>query len=326
MQEVDPGYSRLPTEDEVDEEAKHRVEWYGAFFKVAKCEFSKIWRMCLMFGLVAYIYSVLRVVKDAIVSERQIPASIQFLKLTLVTPCSIFSVIIVTYLLGRMSIGNVLKICVLFFGVFFLVYGLTMNFHHFVEKNEYWAINKLGDGKCSFRGLASLYPVFLCINFWTSSLLYLFSELWGSVVLSLLCLSYFNHICTFKQSLRFVPILYIMSNVGLLMSSLTMFGIAALKNHASYFINTHAISVLLIVSAFITISIYFVQKSLETSVLPIPIFQVTSTATKKKAKKKIGFVEGVAEMIKSKLLINMSFIVLAYNVRQIFLNVSTSRV
>lgn len=305
----------LPTENEVEEEANQPAPWPASILRVAKCEKPKFYRMALMFFFIAYIYSVLRDTKDAVVMERQVPASIAFLKTFLVTPCSIVAVIIIQKFLGVTSVSKILKIATLIFGGYFLVYALVLlPFQEKIEFDIYWTMDVFGEGKYSMRGLQVVMALMLAVNFWTSSLLYLSAELWGNLVLSLLFMSYSNDICPFKQSLRFVPLFYIFSNFGLFLSGCTMLLFSYINDSAPYKVNKWVINIIFLIGGAVCMLIFLIQRNLENSVLIKPIYIIESTQTKKKSKKKVSFGEGFKYMMKSRLLLQLCFIVLSYNI------------
>ncbi|EJW03154.1 hypothetical protein EDEG_02459 [Edhazardia aedis USNM 41457] len=310
----EPQRRNLPTEDEIEEEANARCAWPRSIFKVAECEKPKFYRMSGMFFLIAYVYSVLRDTKDAVVMERQEPTSISFLKTLFVTPCSILFVFIIQKALMNKSVGNVLKASTLVFGVYFVIYSLVLlPLQSVIEPSIFWAKDLFGSGKMAVRGLQPVLAFMLTINFWTSSLLYVTSELWGNLILSLLFMSFANDVCSFKQSLRFVPIFYIISNLGLFLSGLSMLLFCTIQDNASYNINQYTINGIFFLGGCICLLIYFIQKDLEINILPIKIFQETSVR-RKKSKKKVSMAEALKQMMKSQFLLQICFVVLAYNI------------
>ncbi|KAM0674033.1 hypothetical protein GVAV_000018 [Gurleya vavrai] len=270
--------------------------------------------MATMFFLIAYIYSILRDTKDAVVMERQEPASIGFLKSTFVTPFSIFVVIMLQKWLMVSSVSKILKKMTLIFGCYFIVYGtLILTFQELLEPNKFMSVDAFGDGKMAMRGLQGVYAFILTINFWTSSLLYVTSELWGNIVLSLLFMTYANEICRFKQAMRFIPMFIIGSNIGLFLSGLSMLMFCYLQDNAQYLINRFVINSIFIICGTFCIFIYFIHQNLEENIIKNAVYTYEGD-NKKKEKPKMSFSEGFKFMMKSKLLLQICFIVLAYNI------------
>lgn len=305
----------LPTEAELEQQATARSPWPLSLFRVAKAERKMFFYMFFMFLIIAYIYSVLRDMKDAVVIERLEPASIVFLKSFFVTPCSVLAVVGLQYWFTKARVTTVLKGMIYIFGGYFLFYAaVVLPFQDSIEFNPFGTIDSFGDGKFAFRGLQPLYALLLVFNFWTSSLLYISSELWGNLVLSLLFMSYSNDVLTFRQSLRFVPIFYIGSNVGLLLSGLTIMFFCWVQNSFDYTVNRLIINAIFVLCGVLCGVTIILHKILETRVLNKPFFVKDTDVKKKKKKVKIGFSEGIKKMAQSRLLIRICFIVVAYNV------------
>lgn len=304
----------LLTEDEVEAQAKSVTTWPMSILKVAPVEKPKFFHMFSMFFFIAYIYSVLRDTKDAVVMERQETASINFLKSLFVTPFSILVVMLIQKWLTVASVARILKYVTLIFGVYFCVYGvIILTFQEQLEFNKFLSIDAFGDGKMAVRGLHNVYSFILTINFWTSSLLYVSSELWGNIVLSLLFLSFANEVCPFKQSIRFIPLFYIGSNFGLFLSGLSMLGFCYIQDNAPYWINSLVINFIFCFSGFLCLCIFYIQTRLENKILCKPLYTIAGEQ-KRKSKPKTTYVEGLKYMIRSYLLLQICFIVFAYNV------------
>jgi len=58
--------------------------------------------------------------------------------------------------------------------------------------------------------------ILLIIGNWTSALLYVFSEMWGTVVLSLLFWGFANDICTINEAKRFYTVVNLGANASLI--------------------------------------------------------------------------------------------------------------
>lgn len=304
----------LPTEEQNEEEATRPAPWPISLFRVSKAERKMFFYMFFIFLIIAYIYSVLRDMKDAVVIERLEPASIVFLKSFFVTPASILAVIGLQYWFTKSKVTDVLRGMIYIFGGYFIFYAVVLlPFQDVVEFNPYGTIDSFGDGKFAFRGLQPLYALLLVFNFWTSSLFYITAELWGNLVLSLLFMSYSNDVLTFKQSLRFVPIFYIGSNIGLLLSGSTIMLFCWVQDTYDYTVNKLIINAIFVLCGILCAVIIVLHMILEKKVLNKPIF-IKEGEKKKKKKAKIGFAEGIKKMAQSKLLIQMCFIVVAYNI------------
>ncbi|KAM0676058.1 hypothetical protein GVAV_000019 [Gurleya vavrai] len=246
--------------------------------------------------------------------ERQEPASISFLKSTFVTPFSIVVVILLQIWLKKSTVASILKSMTLIFGCYFVIYGtLILPFQEFIELNKFLSVDAFGDGKMAMRGLQGVYALLLTVNFWTSSLLYVTSELWGNIVLSLLFMTFANEVCRFKQAMRFIPLFYLFSNFGLLLSGISMLGFCYAQDNWPYQFNIYVINGIFILCGALCLLIYTIHYLLEKNILNKQVYTFQGENIKKK-KAKSDLATGFAYMMKSKLLLQICFIVLAYNV------------
>lgn len=305
--------NNLPTEAEVEREASEHTGVIGNIFRVAKCERSMFFRMASMFFIIAYVYSIMRNAKDAFVLDKQEQASMTFLK-NAITFISVFSVMLLQFLFTKTRISNILMTMTIIYGFYFILFAWFLNpFHESIEPFKYFSIDLFGEGKLEYRKLKILYALSLVFNYWVTSLFYIASELWGNLVLSLLFLSFSNDILTFKQSLRFIPLFFIASNIGLFFSGITMLVLGKIIELAPYFINRHALTTMFTFIGIITFLCAYIHYKLESETLKTPIFIVEGNQVKK-TKIKVGMMEGLRHCFQSKLLMQMCLIVLSYNI------------
>lgn len=303
----------LPTETEIEKEACTHTNFIGGIFRVAKTERPMFFRMSGMFLIIAFIYSIMRNAKDAFVLSSQEQNSMSYLKNAIIV-VSIAAVILIQYLMTRYKISYVLMGMVFVYVIYFFAFGLVLYpFHHYFELSQYFCADKFGCGMLAFRGFSVFYSLILIFNFWVTSVFYILSELWGNLILSLLFLSFSNDVLTFKQSLRFIPLFYVASNIGLFMSGVTMMFVGKITENAPYAINQWAIPVTFVMLGILGILCIFIHYNLETTILTKKLFIIESTKVKKE-KKKIGIIEGLSHCFKSKLLLNFCLIVLSYNI------------
>ncbi|KAF7684009.1 ADP,ATP carrier protein 1 [Astathelohania contejeani] len=301
-------YTKLPTEEDVE-----RAASTSRFFPIAKIERRKFWHMAIMFFCIALVYSVLRDLKDAVVIERLGPASIPPLKTFYVTPLSLFFVVVIQKCLTFTTSSRILSFVVLIFGIYYIIYAcVILPFRDILEPGIFWSSDRFGDGKMSVRGLEFLYALAMTINAWTASLLYVTSELWGNLVLSLLFLSFSNDVCPPRQSLRFIPLFYMISNVGLMLSGCIMLGMCYSLDNNTYKFNSYVFQAIFLVAGILCLCIYGLQYRLEKKIINRPLYKIQGPTTKK-TKVKVGFMEGFKTMFHSKLLLGICAIVIFYN-------------
>jgi len=270
--------------------------------------------MAAMFFIISFIYSVARVLKDAAVIGKQLPTSIFFLKFVIILPFSFISVGIIQKALDKYPFTKIFDVTLIVFAVAFTILGsLLLPFSDYIQIQPFWAKDIFADGKAVARSTDFLFSIALVFNEWTSSAIYVLSEMFGSLILSYLFMTFANGLSTPGQSARFVPLFYVGSNLALLLSGMINYFYSVSKSKMSYVAAERFFNGFFCLSGILCAVIYLLKKYLENNVTSKPMF-VRKTFTKKKSKVKVGFVDGLIEMSKSKLLLNMSLVVLFYAV------------
>ncbi|ELQ74209.1 ATP:ADP Antiporter (AAA) Family [Trachipleistophora hominis] len=305
---------RTLTENEVEQQAVRRAGRFG-IYRVSKVEDSKFWLMGGMFFCIAYIYSVIRELKDSFIIKRQLPASISFLKLIYVPPVSIAASALVQKCLIFSSNKRILSYVVACFGVYFLVYGVVvLPLQDTIESSNFNATDDFSDSKMAYKGLESVSAIVLTLNCWTSTLHFVASEVWGTMVLSLLFMSFSNDVCPFRQFIRFMPLFYVLSNVALMGSSITMLGYQHYNKLVDYSTKQMMLRIAFVIIAIFCLAILAFQIILERKILGRVLYTIEGEEQKRTKKVKLSFTEGIRLMFKSKLVLAICGIVLAYNI------------
>lgn len=302
---IQPDMNTLPTEDQIELEANSKT------IRLARPEYRMFGHLAGMFSIISLLYSMGRILKDAAVLSKQHQSSIFGLKI-LILFLSVFVMGFIQKGLMKHPLTKIFTVVLFIFAFIFVALGLVLlPFSSYIQPDFFWARKLFADGKFKVRGLDSYCPIILIYNEWTSSLVYIACEMFGSLILSYLFMTFANSICTPLQSARFVPLLYILSNVALLLSGTLSNFYNNYKKNIDYEQSNFYNNTFFVVSGVLILIIWFLKYRLENSVLSKPIFIKKSTK-KKGPKVKVGFVDGIIEMGKSKLLLNISLTVLFY--------------
>ncbi|OGN61817.1 MAG: AAA family ATPase [Chlamydiae bacterium RIFCSPHIGHO2_12_FULL_27_8] len=181
-------------------------------------ELKKILPMLLMFFCISFNYTILRDMKDSLVVTAGGSGAevIPFLKLYGVLPGAVMFILIYSKLSNKLSkpalFYATLSPFLIFFALFALVLYPAKDFLHpyaFADKMQ----SLLPTG---FMGLIAV------LRNWVFSIFYILSELWGSVVLSLLFWGFANDITKVKEAKRFYALFLTGANVALLVSGPTI--------------------------------------------------------------------------------------------------------
>lgn len=187
------------------------------FWPIHNHEFKKILSMFCMLFLIAFVYHILRNIKDTLVITA--PGSgaeaILFLKIGGVIPFSILFMLFYIKLSNSLSKKNLFLVTILPFIIFFLLFIFILypakNYLQLTTfANKMRHILPLG-----FSGLIS------AIEHWTFSLFYVFAELWGNFVLSLLFWGLANDIMKVSEAKRFYVLFILGANIALYIAGST---------------------------------------------------------------------------------------------------------
>lgn len=302
----------LPNEETIENEANSHTG-LAKNFRIAKCERPRFALFGIMFGIIGFIYSFMRILKDNYVMSRQEPICILYIKIFYIMPLSFIVVLLINYLLSRRTVSKLLSIfCFSFMILFFILGGLVILEEKVMFKVDFTSV-KIISGLIDRKGFGFLKYLILTINEPLATAVYVVAELWGSLILSYLFLSFMNETCTEKQHGRFIPPLFIIANLSLLASALVTTLYFKIKDHLTPEQNTVFMGLIFFIQGFLVLGILFSKYILESKVITKPIF-ISSNPRKGKGKTSIGFKEGIQIMLKSKFLLAMCSIVCIYSV------------
>lgn len=305
--------SNLPTETEIEAEAKRVGRITFNIYNIAPIEKWKFIIMALQFFLISYIYAILRELKDAFTLKRQLPASIQVMKLFFVPVVSIIASGTIATLLNYYSNRRILMGALMAYAIYFVFYGVViLPLQETIEVSIHFVGDLFSDSKMVFRQIESFAAIMVTFTCWTSTLHFVMSEIWGSAVLCLLFMSFANDVCPFKQFIRFIPLFYISSNVALIFSFGTIKVFEYCDGFLSYQAKEWFLSGMFLFLGAIAAFIFLLGLIFKNKALDAPLFVVESE--KKKKKTKVPFMEGVKLMFRSRLVLAICFMTLSYNV------------
>ncbi|EEQ83030.1 hypothetical protein NCER_100161 [Vairimorpha ceranae BRL01] len=304
--------NNLPTEDEIDQLANSRTGLLS-YFKVAKVEMPKFFILGIMFGLINFVYSFLRILKDLFVMVRQDQNSIMFMKIFYVLPISFASVILIQWLMQNKPVSSIFNLFLIIFTAFFFGLGAIFLFEEKVTPSSFLFRDIFADNKGALKGLNFIKYFLITANEPVSTCIFIIAEMWGSLLMAYLYMSFLNESCTIRQFTRFLPPFYIIANLALLVSGLASSSFRELRKGFSYEQNQLLYSSVFIAMGGICLILMYMKYYFENKIMSVPIF-IPSNTIKKKQKVSVGFSEGISIMMKSKLLMSLCIIVFFYNI------------
>lgn len=175
-------------------------------------ELKKFLPLAFIMFCILFNYTLLRDTKDTIVVSSAGAGAISFLKLYCVTPAAILFVIGYAKLTNMLSRENVFYAVVTPFLVFFGAFAFLI----------YPNLDLLHPNAESVAALKASYPLltgFIDIYaYWSFSLFYVLSEIWGSAMIALMFWQFANYVVRMKESKRFYALFLVIGNISLIFS------------------------------------------------------------------------------------------------------------
>lgn len=282
------------------------------FWPIHNYELKKLLPMLFMFFFISFNYSVVRNIKDALVVTA--PGSgaetIPYLKLYGVIPAAIIFMLIYAKLSNILSKPELFYVSVIPFIIFFAIFDLVLYpMQDVLHPHEMIA-------KLQEQAPEGLYYFLAMFRNWSFALFYIFAELWGSVVLSLLFWGFANDTTKVEESKRFYALFGIGANLALEVSGLITGyyaqvkdnippGVDPMQNTLNGLIGTF------VVCAFLIIVIYW---WIQRYVLTDKRFFDATKVKKKDAKPKMSLAASFKFLIHSKYMLYIAILVVAYGI------------
>lgn len=268
------------------------------FFPIEKHEMPKfLWTSFLMM-LTIYVYSILRGTKDAMLISKMGAELISTVKLWGVTTSAILFMLIYTKIVDGFTRTNLYHIINWFFMGFFIA------FLFFLYPN---IESVCPDTSGLIESMPYLKYFFLMVSGWPYTLFYIFSELWGSVMLSLMFWQLANQITAIPEAKRFYPLFGFFAQFGL--------GLAGVLSSSLSKVNTGWDDSLLYITATVIFSGILISLSVE--MLGKIVGKDELNGAKKaggKKKVKMGFGESIKYVMSSKYIGLITLLILCYGI------------
>ncbi len=288
-------------------------KWRSFFWPIHSHELKKVIPMFLMFFFISFVYSALRNVKDALVLTA--PGSgaetLLFLKVFGVVPAAIILMLIYAKLSNVLSKEKLFYTTTMIFIGYFLLFALVL-----YPMRDYIQPYELADHLSATlpAGLGGLIAAF---KNWTFSLFYIFAELWGSFVLSLLFWGFANDTTKVTEAKRFYALFGLGANLALYIAGDAIHMVNSIAKGAPAGSDTLGISLnyLMGMSIIAGIIVMLIYRWMNKNVLSDPRFYDPSEQTKvKKEKPKMSIIDSFKFLSKSRYMLYIALLVLSYNI------------
>ncbi len=266
-------------------------------FPVNKNEYKLFFSMSLNLILTLYVYSILRNAKDVLVISYVGAESICAFKLWAVLPAALLIMVIYTKLADYFNRLQLYYALIIFFTGFFIVFMLFL----------YPNIENIQPNMTAFK---ESYPFFkymlMIIENWAFALFYIMSELWGSVMLSLMFWQLANEIVSIEQAKRFYPFFGFFGQIGLIAAGAVMWLFTTMNLGWALVINNIVITVS-IAALMMIINLWFISHKTSSK-------QTINATGIKKNKYKPGLIESFKHILSSKYIGLIASLIICYGI------------
>lgn len=289
-------------------------KWRAYLWPIHGYELKKLLPMLMIFFLMSFAYNILHTMKDALVvtAEGSGAEALPFIKFWAMFPGAILMTFVYTRLSNRFSRDVVAYLILsIFLGFFFLfafvLYPARASLHPHATMDTLQAALPAG-----FKGMIALF------RNWTFTSFYVMSELWSNIILSLLLWGFANQVTRINEAKRF----YGLFGIGINCSGVAAGQLTAYFSHKSFDPalpfgeDAWSQSMVILLSLVILSGIIsmFLFRSINRTVAK-EASSANGTFTKEEdVKGKLSLRDSFRYLMRSKYLISIAVIVLAYNI------------
>lgn len=188
--------------------------WRSFIWPIEKHEYRKFFPMLILFALISFNYNLLRAAKDALIvtAPHSGAEALPFIKLWCMLPMAVIMTLIFTKLSNKYGREKVFYIMVsIFLGYYCIFTCLLYPAKDILHPTIF--IDRLAETVPEgFRGFLAIF------RNWTFTSFYVMSELWSTIVLSVLFWGFANEVTSVNEAKRFYAILGVGANIATMLS------------------------------------------------------------------------------------------------------------
>lgn len=204
---------------------KSSSELRKIFWPIEWHENKKFIPMALMMACILFNYAILRSVKDGLIVTNIGAEAIGFLKAYIVLPSAVIMMIIYAKLCNAMSQKKVFYTVTSFFIAYFALFTFVLYPNPEIFHPSASTIDALIIKYSTFKWFIKI------AGHWTYASFYTMSEMWGSMMLSLLFWQFANKITKTDEAKRFYSMFGLLGNVALPLVAVTFYCLLSEDTH-----------------------------------------------------------------------------------------------
>jgi len=274
-------------------------------------EHKKFLPMTMMISLILFNYTVIRNTKDVLVTTATDGSEIiTFLKVWVVLPLAVI------FFLVYSKLSNIYSRQTLFYGFisFFLIYFALFAFVLYPYQE---AIHPIASANKLSQQLPAGFKHFINIyKYWSFSLFYALSELWGSLIGTLMFWQFANSIVKVKEAKRFYAHFYLLANLATAFSGVVSKYFAGKGKEItdqtlSYSVTLdYLMGTVVVCGIMIILLYYYMDKYILTDERLVDFSDVQKT----KVKLKMSLTESIKFIFKSPYILWIAVLVISYGI------------
>lgn len=269
-------------------------------------ENKKFLPMAAMMFCILYNYSTLRSIKDGLVVTGIGTEALSFIKTYMVLPSAVIAIIAYAKLCNIMSQQKVFYTITSFFIAYFALFTFFLYPNPELVHPDPQYIANLSLEHPNLKWFIKIWGK------WSFATFYTMSELWGSMMMSLLFWQFANQITKTQEAKRFYSMFGLIGNFGLLLGAIVMKFF--LKNELSFIPKGMEFIPVMCMIMLSGLAIMYLYYWIDSNVLTDIRFYDASAVKAKKSKAKLSIGESFKMIITSKYLGYIALLVLAYGV------------
>jgi AAA family ATP:ADP antiporter len=289
-------------------------KWRRFLWPVHHYELKKLIPMLLIFFLIYFDYNILRVMKETLVVTAKSSGAevIPFIKVWVMFPGAILMTLFFTRLSNRFSRENVFYLMLsVFLGYFFLftfvLYPMRDYLHPHAAADALQAALPAG-----FKGFVAMF------RHWTFTLFYVMSELWSSIISTVLFWGFANQVTRLNEAKRFYGLFGIGANLsGIAAGQISVYLSRSTFNPSLPFgTDAWEQSVVMLVSLVLVagIAAMVLFRWMHVNILSDPrYYDQTAAHQEEQVKGQLSLRQAFKYLIGSKYLLCLAMIVISYN-------------
>lgn len=278
--------------------------WFRSFFwPIHRHECKKLVPMVLMLFLICLNYSILRPIKDAVVVNTSGAKALPIIKVLAILPMAVVITFIFSKLVNKLSQERVFYVMISGFLGYYALYGFVLYpMHEILRPDALVSLMKNWlPANGFFKGLISI------TENWTVTSFYVMAELWSTAILHVLFWGFANEITKVGESRRFYAVLAVVSNFAAIIAGMA----GDFLSHEQVFETQVMLILFVIACGIVTMGIY---RWMNVNILNSSEFdEFHKTKLELHPKKKISVRESLSYLSKSRYLLCIATLVVAYN-------------